>query len=202
MPLWLPIDAKFPHEDYDRLLQAQDAGVSDEIERAASALEKAVRIQAKTICDKYVHPPHSTDFAIMYLPTEGLFAEVIRRPGLARDLQNKHRVMVQGPTTLAALLTSLQMGFRTLAIEKRSSEVWQVLGAAKAEFMKYGQVWEKLGKQLDTAKRTVEEAGKRTRAVERRLREVETLDSPETPAILELIAGDAEEEEGSVEAAE
>lgn len=202
MPLWLPIDAKFPHEDYDRLLQAQDAGVPDEIERAASALEKAVRIQAKVICEKYVHPPHSTDFAIMYLPTEGLFAEVIRRPGLARDLQNKHRVMVQGPTTLAALLTSLQMGFRTLAIEKRSSEVWQVLGAAKAEFMKYGQVWEKLGKQLDTAKRTVEEAGKRTRAVERRLREVETLEGPEAPAILELIVPDVEEDEHSAEAAE
>ena len=200
-PVWLPIDAKFPHEDYDRLLQAQDAGQQDEIEKAASALERAVRLQAKSICDKYVHPPHSTDFAIMYLPTEGLFAEVIRRPGLARDLQNKHRIMIQGPTTLAALLTSLQMGFRTLAIEKRSSEVWQVLGAAKAEFMKYGQVWEKLGKQLDTAKRTVEEAGKRTRAVERKLREVETLDGPEAPAILDFIQDELDQADGGMGAA-
>ncbi|WP_233281612.1 DNA recombination protein RmuC [Sphingomonas changnyeongensis] len=189
-PLWLPIDAKFPHEDYDRLLVAQDGGNAEDVEKAGLALERAIRLQAKTICEKYVHPPYSTDFAIMYLPTEGLFAEVIRRPGLASDLQSKHRVMVQGPTTLAALLTSLQMGFRTLAIEKRSSEVWQVLGAAKAEFMKYGQVWEKLGKQLDTAKRTVDEAGKRTRAVERRLREVETLDTPESAGVLQIVTPD------------
>jgi DNA recombination protein RmuC len=195
VPLWLPIDAKFPHEDYDRLLIAQEGGVTEEVEKAALALERAIRLQAKTICEKYVHPPHSTDFAIMYLPTEGLFAEVIRRPGLASELQTKHRVMVQGPTTLAALLTSLQMGFRTLAIEKRSSEVWQVLGAAKAEFMKYGQVWERLGKQLDTAKRTVDEAGRRTRAVTRKLRDVETLDAPETPALLELVGMDGEDEE-------
>jgi len=193
-PLWLPIDAKFPQEDYDRLLLAQDVVNPEEVEKAGAALEKAIRVQAKSICEQYIHPPHSTDFAIMYLPTEGLFAEVIRRPGLARDLQNKHRVMVQGPTTLAALLTSLQMGFRTLAIEKRSSEVWQVLGAAKAEFMKYGQVWEKLGKQLDTAKRTVDEAGKRTRAVERKLREVETLEGVEAPAVFDLIAGDVDDE--------
>ncbi len=181
-PLWLPIDAKFPHEDYDRLLVAQDGGAADEIEKAGAALERAIRVQAKLICEKYVHPPHSTDFGIMYLPTEGLFAEVIRRPGLASELQSKHRVMIQGPTTLAALLTSLQMGFRTLAIEKRSSEVWQVLGLAKAEFVKYGDVWDKLGKQLETAKRTVDEAGRRTRAVTRSLRDVETLEPPEAPA--------------------
>lgn len=190
MPLWLPIDAKFPHEDYDRLLQAQEAGASEDIDKAGLALERAIRLQAKTICEKYVHPPHSTDFAIMYLPTEGLFAQVIRRPGLASELQNKHRIMIQGPTTLAALLSSLQMGFRTLAIEKRSSEVWQVLGAAKSEFTKYGQVWEKLGKQLDTAKRTVDEAGRRTRAVTRQLRDVETLETPENPALLELVGLD------------
>lgn len=195
IPLWLPIDAKFPHEDYDRLLVAQEGGIADDVEKAALALERAIRLQAKTICEKYVHPPHSTDFAIMYLPTEGLFAEVIRRPGLASELQTKHRVMVQGPTTLAALLTSLQMGFRTLAIEKRSSEVWQVLGAAKAEFEKYGQVWERLGKQLDTAKRTVDEAGRRTRAVTRRLRDVETLEAPETPALLDFVGIDGDEEE-------
>ncbi|HET9067901.1 MAG TPA: DNA recombination protein RmuC [Amaricoccus sp.] len=193
-PLWLPIDAKFPQEDYDRLLVAQDAGNAEEVEKAGLALERAIRLQARTICDKYVHPPYSTDFAIMYLPTEGLFAEVIRRPGLATELQTKCRVMVQGPTTLAALLTSLQMGFRTLAIEKRSSEVWQVLGAAKSEFEKYGQVWERLGRQLDTAKKTVDEAGRRTRAVTRRLRDVETLDGPAAPALLDLASPEAEDE--------
>lgn len=198
-PLWLPIDAKFPHEDYDRLLVAQDAGIAEEVERAALALERAIRLQAKLICEKYVHPPHSTDFAIMYLPTEGLFAEVIRRPGLASEMQTKHRVMIQGPTTLAALLSSLQMGFRTLAIEKRSSEVWQVLGAAKAEFTKYGQVWEKLGKQLDTARKTVDEAGKRTRAVTRKLRDVEMLEGPEAPGLIDLVLGEDEDQEVAAE---
>ena len=131
----------------------------------------------------------------MYLPTEGLFAEVIRRPGLASELQSKHRVMIQGPTTLAALLTSLQMGFRTLAIEKRSSEVWQVLGLAKAEFVKYGDVWDKLGKQLDTAKRTVDEAGRRTRAVTRSLRDVETLEVVEIPALLDFVPAPDEDDQ-------
>jgi DNA recombination protein RmuC len=177
-PIYLPIDSKFPNEDYERLLTAQESGIPDEVEKAAQALEKAVRNQAKTISEKYVHPPHSTDFAIMYLPTEGLFAEVVRRPGLCSDIQAAHRVMLTGPTTLAALLTSLQLGFRTLAIEKRSSEVWQVLSAAKAEFRKYGDVWDKLGKQLDTARKTVEEASQRTRAVERKLRDVETTGLP------------------------
>lgn len=194
-PVWLPIDAKFPHEDYDRLLLAQEGGNADEVERAALALERAIKVQAKRICEKYIHAPHSTDFAIMYLPTEGLFAEVIRRPGLAAELQTNHRVTVQGPTTLAALLSSLQMGFRTLAIEKRSSEVWQVLSAAKAEFVKYGDVWEKLGRQLDTAKRTVDEAGKRTRAVTRKLRDVETIDISDAPALLGLVADEALDEE-------
>ena len=193
-PVYLPIDAKFPQEDYDRLLTAQEAGLVDEVEKAAAALERAIRAQAKIICDKYVHPPHTTDFAIMYLPTEGLFAEVIRRPGLTADIQSKSRVMVTGPTTLAALLTSLQMGFRTLAIEKRSSEVWQVLGAAKAEFRKYGDVWDKLGKQLDTARKTVDEAGKRTRAVERNLRVVETLELPGGSVGL-LLDGEARDDE-------
>jgi DNA recombination protein RmuC len=197
MPLWLPIDAKFPHEDYYRLLVAQDSGAVDDVEKAALELERAIKLQAKTICEKYVHPPHSTDFAIMYLPTEGLFAEVIRRPGLASEIQTKYRVMIQGPTTLAALLSSLQMGFRTLAIEKRSSEVWQVLGAAKAEFLKYGQVWEKLGKQLDTARKTVDEAGERTRAVSRKLRDVETLEGPETPALIDFVLGEEEDQEVS-----
>ena len=193
-PLWLPIDAKFPHEDYDRLLTAQEAGVAEEMERAAAALERAVRLQAKTICAKYVHPPHTTDFAIMYLPTEGLFAEVIRRPGLMMELQQGQRVMVTGPTTLAAILNSLQMGFRSVAIEKRSSEVWQVLGKAKAEFRKYGEVWDRLGKQLAAAQNTVADGGKRTRALERSLRQVETLDAPEAGDILSLPTPEEEEE--------
>lgn len=201
VPLWLPIDAKFPHEDYERLLQAQESGGAEEVDRAGLALERAIRLQAKAICEKYIHPPHSTDFAILYLPTEGLFAEVIRRPGLASEIQSKHRIMIQGPTTLAALLSSLQMGFRTLAIEKRSSEVWQVLGAAKAEFQKYGDVWDKLGKQLDTAKRTVEEAGKRTRAASRKLRDVETLEPIAAPDLLEIAGGGADEDDEDTEGA-
>ena len=193
-PVWLPVDAKFPHEDYDRLLSAQEVGLAEEIERAAAALERAVRLQAKTICAKYVCPPHTTDFAIMYLPTEGLFAEVIRRPGLMVELQQSQRVMITGPTTLAAILNSLQMGFRTVAIEKRSSEVWQVLGAAKAEFRKYGDVWDKLGKQLAAAQNTVSDAGKRTRAVERKLREVETMEAVEGVDLLSLPSADEEDE--------
>ena len=152
------------------------------------------------IGEKYIEPPYTTDFAILYLPTEGLFAEVIRRPGLVTDLQARHRIMVQGPTTLAALLTSLQMGFRTLAIEKRSSDVWSVLGAAKTEFEKYGDVWDKLGKQLDTARRTVDEAGKRTRAVSRKLRDVEAVEATDPSALLELTTPDlADDEEDSTD---
>ncbi len=187
-PLWLPIDAKLPKEDYERLLAAQDGGLSEDVEAASRALERFIRLQAKTICEKYVHPPYSTDFAVMYLPTEGLFAEVIRRPGLVSELQTNHRVTVTGPTTLAALLSSLQMGFRTLAIEKRSSEVWQILAAAKTEFQKYGDVWEKLGKQLDTAKRTVDEAGKRSRAVTRKLRDVDVMAIQSSSPTLQLIS--------------
>jgi DNA recombination protein RmuC len=193
-PVLLPIDCKFPHEDYERLLAAQESGQPEEVERCAAALERAVRLQAKTICEKYIHPPHSTDFAILYLPTEGLFAEVLRRPGLGPAIQNEQRVTVTGPTTLAALLTSLQMGFRTLAIEKRSSEVWQVLGAAKAEFQKYGEVWNKLGRQLEAAQKTVNEAGTRTRAVARKLRDVETVEvAGVEPLLLESEAEDVGE---------
>ncbi|QTV80119.1 DNA recombination protein RmuC [Microbacterium sp. NIBRBAC000506063] len=179
-PVWLPIDSKFPQEDYERLLVAQESGDIAAIEMAGKEIEKAILTQAKLISSKYVEPPHTTDFAIMYLPTEGLFAEVMRRPGFVSRLHNEHRVAVSGPTTLMSLLNSLQMGFRTLAIEKRSSEVWKVLSAAKAEFQKYGQVWEKLGKQLQTAQNTVSEAGRRTRAVERKLRGVESLELGET----------------------
>lgn len=175
-PVYLPVDSKFPQEPYERLLQAQETGTGDHVVAAVKDLERALRVQAQLISDKYVKPPLSTDFAIMYLPTEGLFAEVLRIPGLASELQTKYRVMITGPTTLMSLLGSLQMGFKTLAIEQRSSEVWQVLAAAKDEFGKYGMVWEKLGRQLKTAQRTVDEAGRRTRAVERRLKGVETLE--------------------------
>lgn len=171
--VYLPIDSKFPQESYERLLEAQEGADLAEIAAATKELEKALRVQAGLISEKYIAAPYSTDFAIMYLPTEGLFAEALRMPGFASDLQSEKRVIITGPTTLMSLLNSLQMGFKTLAIERRSSEVWQVLSAAKAEFVKYGQVWEKLGKQLKTAQTTVEEAGRRTRAVERRLRTVE-----------------------------
>ncbi len=173
--IYLPIDSKLPQEDYERLLDAQESGDKAAVEQASRALDKAIIEQAKLISGKYIAPPHSTDFAIMYLPTEGLFAEVVRRPGLASKLQTEHRVLVTGPTTLMSLLNSLQMGFRTLTIEKRSSEVWQVLAAAKDEFRKYGDVWDKLGKQLSAAQNTVQAAGTRTRAVERTLRDVESV---------------------------
>lgn len=176
VPVWLPIDSKFPQEDYERLLDTQETGEKEAIEAAGRTVEKVILAQAKLIHDKYIHPPYSTDFAIMYLPTEGLFAEAIRRPGLASKLQLDYQVTIAGPTVLMSLLNSLQLGFRTLAIEQRSSEVWKVLGAAKAEFQKYGQVMVTLEKQLATAQNTVQKVGVRTRAVERTLRQVETLE--------------------------
>ncbi|GAA1408876.1 hypothetical protein AUR04nite_29330 [Glutamicibacter uratoxydans] len=182
--VYLPIDSKLPQEDYERLLDAQESGDPAALEQASRGLDRAIIEQAKLI-SKYIAAPHSTDFAIMYLPTEGLFAEVVRRPGLASRLQSEHRVLVTGPTTLMSLLNSLQMGFRTLAIEKRSSEVWQVLAAAKEEFRKYGDVWDKLGKQLSAAQNTVQAAGTRTRAVERTLRDVQSLNvETQLPGIL------------------
>jgi len=189
--VYLPIDSKLPQEDYERLLNAQEVGDKVLIDTAMKNLERAIVAQAKQISSKYINPPKTTDFAIMYLPTEGLFAEVVRQPGLASKLQNDHHVLITGPTTLMSLLNSLQMGFRTLAIEKRSSEVWKVLSSAKLEFKKYGQVWDKLEKQLATAQKTVAEAGTRTRSVERKLRDVETLgiDEADTPD-LDLIDGD------------
>lgn len=177
-PVYLPIDAKFPQEDYERLVIAQESGTPEDIDKAEAVLERAIRLQAKTICEKYIAPPHTTDFAIMYLPTEGLFAEVVRKAGFTQNLQSEYRIMVTGPTTLAATLSSLQMGFRTLAIEKRSSEVWQILGAAKSEFSKYGEVWDKLKKQLESAQNTVDLAGRRTRVIERKLRDVEAVELP------------------------
>jgi len=189
--VYLPIDSKLPQEDYERLLNAQEIGDKILIDAAMKNLERAIVTQAKLISSKYISPPKTTDFAIMYLPTEGLFAEVVRQPGLASKLQNEHRVLITGPTTLMSLLNSLQMGFRTLAIEKRSSEVWKVLSSAKQEFQKYGQVWDKLGKQLATAQKTVAEAGIRTRSVERKLRDVETLEADESNSLTaDLLDGD------------
>ncbi|KJV36423.1 DNA recombination protein RmuC [Luteibacter yeojuensis] len=198
-PVWLPIDAKYPVEDYQRLLEAQDAADAEGVASAGKALELRVREEAKRIRTKYVAPPHTTDFAILFLPTEGLYAEVIRRPGLSDQLQRDHRVTVAGPTTLTALLNSLQMGFRTLAIEKRSSEVWQVLGAVKTEFGKFGAVLDKTRKQLDTVRNSIDSAGVRTRAIERRLKGVETLGGEESQRLLDIVP-EADEGEAGAEA--
>lgn len=178
-PVWLPIDAKFPLEDYQRLMDAHDRVDADQIEAAAKALEQRIRAEAKTIREKYVEPPHTTDFAVMYMPTEGLYAEVLRRPGLAEAIQRDHRVVISGPTNLAAMLNSLQMGFKTLAIEKRSSEVWGLLGTVKTEFGKFGDVIAATQKKLEQATNQFGEVGRRTRAIERKLRDVEALPLPE-----------------------
>ena len=182
--VYLPIDAKFPVEDYQRLLDAQENADLDAAIRAGNALEARVRDEAKRIASKYVAPPHTTDFAVLFLPTEGLYAEVIRRPGLFEKLQREHRVTVAGPTTLSALLNSLQMGFRTLAIAKRSSEVWSILGAVKTEFSKFGDVLDKVKKKLDEAGKHIDATGIRTRAIERKLRGVEVLSGEVTQQLL------------------
>ncbi len=179
--VWLPIDAKFPHEDYERLIDAQERADAGAMTEAGNALERRIRDEAKKIREKYVAPPHTTDFALMFLPTEGLYAEVIRRPGLFDTVQREQRITLVGPTTLLALLNSLQMGFRTLAIEKRSSEVWQTLGAVKDEFGKFATVLEKAHSQLDTVQNSIKKAGVRTRAIERKLRGVESLPAAEGP---------------------
>lgn len=191
--VWLPIDAKFPREDYERLLDAQQAADVEAVERAASALERRMRDEAKSIRAKYISPPATTDFAILFLPTEGLYAEIIRRPGLFDSLQREQRVIVAGPTTLSALLNSLQMGFRTLAIQKRSSEVWQLLGAVKNEFGKFGDVLKMVRKKLDEAGKHIDATAVRTRAIERKLRDVETMPGEQVQALLEESLGGDEE---------
>jgi DNA recombination protein RmuC len=183
-PVWLPIDAKFPREDYERLLDAQDRADAAAAEAAAKDLEARLRNEAKAIREKYLAPPHTTDFGLLFLPTEGLYAEVLRRPGLTDLLQREHRVAVAGPTTLTALLNSLQMGFRTLAIEQRSSEVWRLLGAVKTEFGKFGEVLAKTKEQLDRASTTIGAAEVRTRQIERKLRGVEQLSNDQARALL------------------
>jgi DNA recombination protein RmuC len=182
--IWLPIDAKFPHEDFQRLLDAQERGDAEAVVEAGKRFETQMRGYAKTIRDKYLNPPATTDFGIMYLPTEGLYAEVVRRAGLVEMLQREHRVVVSGPTTLAALLNSLQMGFRTLAVEQRSSEVWRLLGAVKTEFGKFGGVLDKVQRKLGEASTSIETAAQRSRAIERRLKDVQDLPGSEAPAAL------------------
>ena len=184
LPLWLPIDAKFPREDYERLLDAQERADPMAVEAAAKAMEGRLRAEARTIREKYVAPPHSTDFAILFLPTEGLYAEALRRPGLGEALQREHKVMLAGPTTLLAVLNSLQMGFRTLALEQRSAEVWEVLGAVKTEFGRFGDVLAKTKKKLEEASNTIDQAEVRTRAMARQLRSVEALPLERTPGLL------------------
>jgi DNA recombination protein RmuC len=183
-PLWLPIDAKFPREDYERLLDAQERADPVAAETAAKAIEMRLRLEARTIRDKYVAPPHTTDFAILFVPTEGLYAEALRRPGLMEALQREHKVMLAGPTTLLATLNSLQMGFRTLALEKRSAEVWEVLGAVKTEFGKFGDVLAKTKKKLEEATNTIDQAEVRTRAMARQLKTVEALPETRVSALL------------------
>lgn len=187
--VWLPIDAKFPQEDYQRLLDAQDQANPALVEEAARALELRVRSEAKDIAEKYLDVPQTTDFAVLFLPTEGLYAEVLRRPGLCEGLMQKWRVVVAGPTTLGALLNSLQLGFRTLAIERRSSEVWALLGAVKTEFGKFGDLLDKTSKKLQEAGNTIHSASVRSRAIERKLRTVQELPAPDAAQLLELEEG-------------
>ena len=194
VPLWLPIDAKFPREDYERLLDAQERADKPAADLAAKAIETRLRLEARTIREKYVSPPHTTDFAILFLPTEGLYAEALRRPGLMESLQRENKVMLAGPTTLLATLNSLQMGFRTLALEQRSAEVWEVLGAVKTEFGKFGDVLAKTKKKLDEASNTIVQAEVRTRAMERQLRGVEAMPAGRASDLLGAPALDNDDE--------
>jgi DNA recombination protein RmuC len=183
-PVWLPIDAKFPREDYERLLDAQDRADGVAAEVAAKALEVRIRTEAKSIAESYLAPPHTTDFAILFLPTEGLYAEVLRRPGLMDTLQRDYRVTLAGPTTLLAMLNSLHMGFRTLALEQQASEVWKVLGAVKTEFERYGDWVEKVREQVQKAADTLDRADTRSRQMRRALKNVEALPEGEAQALL------------------
>ncbi|MES2323800.1 MAG: DNA recombination protein RmuC [Pseudomonadota bacterium] len=192
-PVWLPIDAKFPKEQYERLIDAAERADADGVAQGGRELERAVRVEAKTISEKYLSPPQTTDFAILFLPTEGLYAEVMRRPGLADDLQRTLRVSIAGPSTLSAILNSLQMGFRTLALEKRSSEVWQVLGAVKTEFGKFGDVLSQTRLTLEKAAKNIENAEVRSRQMARKLKTVEALPSEAAQLMLgpEIDDGDS-----------
>jgi DNA recombination protein RmuC len=193
-PVWLPIDAKFPTEDYQRLLSAQEQGNAAAVDEAMKSLETQLKKCAKDICQKYINPPRTTDFALMFLPTEGLYAEAIRRVGLVEQVQRDCRVVFAGPTTLSALLNSLQMGFRTLAIQKRSSEVWNLLAGVKTEFGKFGDALSAAKEKLDQAARKMEDVDVRSRAITRKLRDVEELPSNPQPLLKDLL-GDADADE-------
>ena len=195
-PVWLPIDAKFPNEDYERLLEAQSKADAVQAELCSKALEARVRLEAKSITEKYVEPPYTTDFAILFLPTEGLYAEVLRRPGLIESLQRDFRVTLAGPTTLMAMLNSLQMGFRTLALEKRSSVVWQVLGAVNTEFGKFGDVLARVKEQTQSVLNTLDKAQTRSNVMHRALRQVEALPEGQVPG---LLPNEVEESDGEAQ---
>lgn len=184
-PVWLPIDSKFPVEDYERLLGAQERADPVGVEEASKAIDNRIKLEAKTIREKYISPPHTTDFAILFLPTEGLYAEALRRPGLADFVQREYRVSIAGPTTLSALLNSLQMGFKTLAVEKRSSEVWALLGAVKTEFGRFGDMLEKTQKKLLEASDSIDSATRKSRTIERKLKTVQELPAAETAGLLD-----------------
>ena len=193
--VWLPIDSKFPQEDYLRLSEAANSADAEAVAQSTRELLRSITQSAKTIAEKYLNPPQTTDFAVLYLPTEGLYAEVLRQPGLVSQLQQDYRVMVSGPTTIAALLNSLRLGFRSLAIEQQASEVWQVLGAVKTEFARFGDVLAKVKKQLATASNTIENTERRTRAMARTLREVEQLPGAKSDELLELLPEDELEQD-------
>lgn len=193
-PLWLPIDAKFPREDYERLLAAHDAADMAAAEAAAKGIETRLKLEAKTIREKYIATPHTTDFGILFLPTEGLYAEALRRPGLVESLQRDHRVVLAGPTTLLAMLSTVQMGFRSQALAKRSAEVWEVLGAVKVEFGKFGDVLEKTQKKLQEASNTIDQARTRTNVMARKLKTVETLTDDRAQLLLGNLADDLTED--------
>ena len=192
--VWLPIDSKFPQEDYIRLTEAAQSADTEAVAQSTRELMRSVKQSAKTIADKYLNPPHPTDFAVLYLPTEGLYAEVLRQPGMVSQLQQDYRVVVSGPTTIAALLNSLRLGFRSLAIEQQASEVWQVLAAVKTEFGKFGEVLDKVKKQLATASNTIDQTQTRTRAMARQLRKVEQLPSGESDELLDFLPEDEYED--------
>jgi len=192
--VWLPIDSKLPQEDYLRIQDAAELGDRDATQRATEALARAIRLAAQDIHRKYVKPPHTTDFAVMFLATEGLYAEVVRQPALVDDLQQRYRIVVAGPATLAALLSSLRMGFQTLAIEQQAVEVWRVLGGVKTEFARFEDVLAKVKRQLDAASNTIDHTGVRTRAMERKLRAVEQLPDDEAERVLDLAAAVDESE--------
>lgn len=189
--VWIPIDAKFPKDDYERLIEAQEQGNRALVDELGKALENRIKLEAKTIKEKYIDPPNTTNFGILFLPIEGLYAEILRRPGLCDLLQREYRVAITGPTTIVAFLNSLQMGFATLAIEKRATEVWNLLGAIKTEFSKFGDMLDKTHKKLQEASNTIEDAAKKSRNIEKKLKDVQALPCVETIKLLDDIEGDS-----------